>query len=67
MPLRPTVLPSLTLGRTGGLVGALLDLKDELRGGGALNWSVERPMAQWDGVGVYGSPQRVTTLILAEG
>ena len=44
---------------------ALLDLKDTLRGTGTLNWSVDTTIADWDGVTVAGTPQRVTKLELA--
>ncbi len=43
----------------------LLGLKDELRGTGTLNWSTGTQMADWDGVTVAGTPQRVTKLKLA--
>ena len=45
--------------------GFLLALKDELRGTGALNWSVDTAIGSWDGVTVAGTPQRVTKLELA--
>ena len=44
---------------------ALLEGKDALRGAGTLNWGVDTAMADWDGVTVAGTPQRVTKLELA--
>ena len=44
---------------------ALLDAKDELRGTGTLNWSVDVAIGSWDGVTVAGTPLRVTKLELA--
>ena len=44
---------------------ALLEAKDALRGTGTLNWSVDEAIADWDGVTVAGTPQRVTKLELA--
>ncbi len=42
----------------------LLGLKDALRGAATLNWSVDTPISDWDGVRVLGSPSRVTRLQL---
>ena len=42
----------------------LLAAKDTLRGTATLNWSVDTPISDWDGVRVEGSPGRVTRLIL---
>ena len=42
----------------------LLAAKDTLRGTATLNWSVETPIRQWDGVSTTGSPPRVTQLRL---
>ena len=42
----------------------LLAAKDTLRGTATLNWSVDTPISDWDGVKVLGSPGRVTSLIL---
>lgn len=42
----------------------LLAAKDALRGSATLNWSVDVPIADWDGVWVQGAPGRVTGLIL---
>ena len=44
----------------------LLGLRDALTGGAELKlaWRVERPVAQWEGVVVDGSPPRVTALTL---
>ena len=44
---------------------ALLAAKVTLRGTPALNWSVDTSIAQWDGVTVAETPQRVTKLDLA--
>ena len=43
---------------------ALLAAKDALRGTATLNWSVDTPISDWDGVKVSGSPVRVTSLVL---
>ena len=44
---------------------ALLRARDNLENGARiLNWSVVRPISQWDGVTVSGTPQRVTRLYL---
>ena len=45
---------------------ALLGLRDTLRGTAALNWTAGKPMAEWEGVTVSGTPQRVTALNLAD-
>ena len=42
----------------------LLGLKDTLAGTATLNWSVDTPIRQWDGVSTTGSPPRVTQLRL---
>ena len=44
---------------------ALLGLRDTLRGTGKLNWTVGKPMSEWEGVTVSGTPQRVTGLNLS--
>ena len=44
---------------------ALLSAHDTLARTGSLNWSADTPIARWDGLGVGGSPQRVTRLNLA--
>ena len=44
--------------------GVLLGAKDALRGTASLNWSVDRALADWDGVTVAGTPPRVTRLEL---
>ena len=44
---------------------ALLAAKDTLRGAETLNWSVDAPISDWEGVWVQGSPSRVTGLILS--
>ena len=43
----------------------LLELKDELRGTGSLNWSADVAMSAWTGVTVGGTPRRVTELRLS--
>ena len=40
----------------------LLRIRDVLAGYEHLNWSAHRPMAEWDGVAVGGSPPRVRSL-----
>ena len=45
---------------------SLLGLRDRLRGTGALNWTAGKPMSEWMGVTVSGTPQRVTALNLAD-
>ena len=42
----------------------LLAVRDTLAGSATLNWSVDIPIADWHGVGVDGTPQRVTLLTL---
>ena len=44
---------------------ALLAGRDTLAGDATLNWSVDVPIADWDGVTVSGSPERVTELDLS--
>ena len=44
---------------------ALLEGKAMLAGTAALNWSVDAPLASWDGITVSGSPPRVTALELS--
>ena len=44
---------------------ALLPTRDTLQGTAALNWNKGHPIADWDGVTVAGTPQRVTKLELA--
>ena len=43
---------------------ALLEAKDTLRGTGALNWSVDDAISDWDGITTGGTPSRVTKLDL---
>ena len=43
---------------------ALLAARDTLAGTATLNWASNTPIAQWDGVIIDGSPQRVTQLTL---
>ena len=45
---------------------ALLGLRDTIRGTGRLNWTAGKPMSEWMGVTVSGTPQRVTGLNLAD-
>ncbi len=45
---------------------ALLEVRQALAGGGALNWSVDRPMTAWDGLTLGGTPLRVQALALGE-
>ena len=55
-------------GREPGLVSdceALLNLREELAGTAALNWSLSTAIESWDGVTVGGTPKRVTELDLA--
>ena len=44
---------------------SLLKARDRLAGTATLNWSSGRPMREWEGVTVAGTPQRVTQLELA--
>ena len=44
----------------------LLAVKDTLRGTATLNWSVDTPIASWDGVSVSGTPGRVRGLDLSD-
>ena len=43
---------------------ALLAAKDTLRGTATLNWGLDTTIANWNGVTVEGTPQRVTKLVL---
>ncbi len=43
---------------------ALLASRDELAGDAQLNWSVDVPIQEWEGVRVGGSPERVVHLVL---
>lgn len=45
---------------------ALLEIQQALADGGALNWSVDRPMLAWDGLTPGGTPLRVQALALGE-
>ena len=45
---------------------ALLGLRDTIRGTAKLNWTAGKPMSEWMGVTVSGTPQRVTALNLAD-
>ena len=45
---------------------ALLEVQQALADGGALNWSVDRPMSEWDGLTLGGTPLRVQALALGE-
>ena len=44
----------------------LLMVKDALRGTGALNWSLDEAIADWDGITTSGTPSRVTKIELAD-
>ena len=44
----------------------LLRARDALAGDGALNWSADVPVTEWDGVTVSGMPRRVTGLDLRD-
>ncbi len=44
----------------------LLAARDTLAGSATLNWAADRPIGEWEGVTVAGSPMRVAELILAE-
>ncbi len=41
---------------------ALLDARDTLALTGSLNWSDSTPIAQWDGITLRGTPERVARL-----
>ena len=43
---------------------ALLASRDTLAGTATLNWSADTPIADWDGITLDGTPQRVTRLAL---
>ena len=45
---------------------ALLASRDRLSGDAALNWSEDTPIAEWDGVRLGETPQRVTQLYLVQ-
>ena len=45
---------------------SLLGLRDTIRGTAKLNWTAGKPMSEWMGVTVSGTPQRVTGLNLAD-
>ena len=54
-------------GNNAGLVEdcrVLIAIRDELVGAGSLNWGTQLAMSSWQGIGVSGSPSRVTTLDL---
>ena len=54
-------------GNNAGLVEdckVLLALHDELVGTGSLNWDTQLAISSWQGIGVSGSPSRVTRLVL---
>ena len=44
----------------------LLTVRDALAGAGALNWSADTAIGEWDGVTIGGAPGRVTRLSLTE-
>ena len=43
----------------------LLQVRDTLAGSTTLNWSTDRPIVDWDGVAIGGSPPRVIALHLS--
>ena len=43
---------------------ALLAFRDTLAGDATLDWSADRPIEEWEGVIVDGTPERVTKLLL---
>ena len=43
----------------------LLAARDILRGTATLNWSASTPITHWEGIGVTGTPRRVTSVFLA--
>ena len=43
--------------------GALLAAKDILVADRSLNWSVDLPIQDWDGIEISGSPKRVTAVV----
>ena len=45
---------------------ALLEVQQALADGGGLNWSVDRPMTEWDGLTLGGTPLRVQALAIGE-
>ena len=42
---------------------ALLASRDTLAGTATLNWSADRPIAEWEGVVIEGVPEGVTRLV----
>ncbi len=46
---------------------SLLLARDMLAGSAALNWSEGTAIAEWEGITLQGSPERVTTLNLSDG
>ena len=46
---------------------ALLLARDTLAGSATLNWSEGTAIAEWEGITLQGSPERVTTLDLSDG
>ena len=45
----------------------LLQVRDVLVADGSLNWTASRPIAEWQGIGVGGSPRRVQSLSISGG
>ena len=45
----------------------LLDARDTLAGSAALNWSEETPIAQWEGITLRGTLERVAWLNIRGG
>ena len=64
----PTPVPCGGSSETGLMLDCinLLAAKDALRGTAPLNWSEDRPIGQWDGVTVSGTPKRVTGVSLTK-
>ena len=71
----PTPVPAPTEVATGGCGDAerlvsdcetLLDLRDELAGDAELNWSIDRPVDEWDGIELDSDRLRIASLVLDE-
>ena len=63
----PCVVAGLVEATDLGLIadcGTLLAARDTLAGTATLNWSEETSIAQWEGVRLSGTPQRVTRLAI---
>lgn len=57
--------PALNLGLVSDCQ-VLLALRDRLAGSAELNWSADRLMVEWTGLGISGTPGRVKALFLPE-